>query len=131
LKRNRKVLLISICILILFIGGSLFAYHKLAPNANISPKTVTITINHLQGDNKTVKITSNSEFLGSALEKNGLIKLSKSQSGLLISTVDGESANESEKQWWGFTKAGAYIDTSIDKTPILDGDCFEFSLHAG
>jgi len=131
LLRNRKVILISLCILILFIGGALFAYHSLAPNANGSSKTITITINHLQGDNKTLQITSNAEFLGAALEKKGLIKLTKGQSGLLVSSVDGEAANENEKQWWGFTKSGKYVDTDISKTPIEDGDSFEFSLHAG
>ncbi len=129
--KNRKAFLIALCILVLCIVAAFLAYYILVPESAESSKTITITINHLQGNNRTLKITTDAEYLGAALEKKGLIKGNKGQSGFIVYSVDGESADENEKQWWGFTKSDEYVDTDIDKTPITDGDSFEFSLHAG
>ena len=129
--KSKKSVIILLCILVLCIAGALLAYHDLSPKTTVGSKTITITINHLQGNNKTLKITTDAKYLGAALEKKELVKGTEGQYGLFVTSVDGEAANDSEKQWWGFTKSGAYVDTGVDQTPIEDGDSFEFSLHAG
>jgi hypothetical protein len=44
-------------------------------------------------------------------------------------TDDGETADDSQEQWWGFTKSGEYVETGVDATDIEDGDHFEFTLN--
>ena len=129
--RSKKSVIISLCILALCIVCAFLAYSNLSPLHSEATKTISITVNHLQGSNKTIKLNTDAKYLGAALEKKGLIAVTKGQSGLSVTSVDGEAANDSEKQWWGFTKSGEYVDTGIDMTPIEDGDSFEFSLHAG
>ena len=45
--------------------------------------------------------------------------------------ADGETANESLQQWWCITKGGEQVNTSVDSTPIQDGDHFELTLKEG
>ena len=48
--------------------------------------------------------------------------------GLLITTVDGETAQDSLRQWWCITRGGERVDTGADTTPIADGDHFELTM---
>ena len=48
--------------------------------------------------------------------------------GLFITTVDGETAQGSLRQWWCITKGGEKVDTGVDATPIADGDHFELTM---
>ena len=50
---------------------------------------------------------------------------------MYILTVDGETADESKQQWWCITKGGEMVNTSVDTTPIQDGDQFELTLKEG
>ena len=129
--RSKNSVIISLCILVFCIVCAFLAYSNLSPSHSEATKTISITVNHLQGSNKTIKLNTDAKYLGAALEKKGLIAVTKGHNGLSVTSVDGEAANDSEKQWWGFTKSGEYVDTGIDMTPIEDGDSFEFSLHAG
>lgn len=128
--KNRKKIIISVCITAIA-AAAVFTCFYIIPRANENNKTITITVNHLNKDNKTLKINTKAKYLGEALKKCGLMEGSEKGSGFVISSIDGEKASENEKQWWGFTKSGEYVDTSIDKTPFANGDSFEFSLHAG
>ena len=48
--------------------------------------------------------------------------------GLFITTVDGEMADDSQKQWWCITKSNEMVNTSAEQTPINDGDQYELTL---
>ena len=51
--------------------------------------------------------------------------------GLFITTVDGETAQDSLRQWWCITKGGERVETGVDATPIADGDHFELTFTTG
>ena len=42
--------------------------------------------------------------------------------------MDGETAQDSLRQWWCITKGGEKVDTGVDATPIADGDHFELTM---
>ncbi len=51
--------------------------------------------------------------------------------GLFITSVDGETADDSNQEWWCITKEGGQVNTSADQTPIADGDKYELTLMIG
>ena len=51
--------------------------------------------------------------------------------GLYVVTVDGETADEAQQQWWCFTKGGEMLMTGVDDTMIADGDAYEITLTTG
>jgi len=131
MNKSTKTGLALVAVLIVLVVGALLAYHFLSPGTTVGAKTITVTIDHMVGDDKTIEIKTDAEFLRGALEQEKLIEGENSQYGLFITLMDGEKADESKQQWWGFTKSGEYVDTGIDQTPIADGDSFEFKLNEG
>ena len=71
------------------------------------------------------------EYLGQVLVEDELIQGQEGQYGLFIETVDQETADSSRQQWWCITKGGEQVNTSVDSTPIQDGDHFELTLKEG
>ena len=51
--------------------------------------------------------------------------------GLFITTVDGETADDSLQQWWCITRSGEMLSTGADQTPIADGEQYELTLTEG
>ena len=63
---------------------------------------------------------------------DGLIAGEESSYGLMVTTVDGETADYGRDQsWWCLTKDGAWMDTGVDDTMIADGDHYEFTYTIG
>lgn len=94
-------------------------------------KTITVEIIVDGTDNVTKSITTDAEFLRGALEEEDLIAGEESQYGLFVKTVNGITADDSQQQWWCFTKGGEDLFTGVDTTPIADGDKFEITLKTG
>ena len=104
----------------------------LKPDTVEGDKTITVEINHLNGDKKTFTINTDAEYLRGALEEEeGLVEGDESDYGLYILTMDGETADESKQEWWGYTKSGEYVEYSVDQCPIADGEHYEFTLNVG
>ena len=49
----------------------------------------------------------------------------------LCATVDGETADESEQQWWGYSVNGTFAELGVDSQPVADGDVYDFVLNVG
>lgn len=94
-------------------------------------KTISVTIDHLVGEDRTLTIATDEEYLSGALEQEKLIKGTEGAYGLFVTEVDGEYADEGKSQWWVFTKSGEYVETGVDSTVIADGDSYEFSIYVG
>ena len=48
-----------------------------------------------------------------------------------MQTVDGETADESKQEWWGYDINGVQAEYGVDSQPIADGDVILFTLHVG
>ena len=94
-------------------------------------KQITVTITHLDGTVKTETMTTQADNLWDAMEEADLIQGKDTSYGKYVTAVDGETADESQEQWWCYTKSGEYVSTACDSTPIADGDAFEFVLTVG
>ena len=51
--------------------------------------------------------------------------------GLFFYTVDVETVDDANQEWWCLTKGGESLMTGADSTPIADGDQFELTLTVG
>lgn len=131
MSQNKKAGLIALLVLVVLAAGAYAAYHFLAPKAVEGNKTITISIDHKVGEDKTLTIKTDADYLRGALEQEGLVEGTDSEFGLWITAIDGEKADEAKQQWWGYTKSGAFVETGVDQTPVEDGESFEFTLNEG
>ena len=98
---KKKQGLIALGLAVLLVIGSLTAYRCLAPRTQAGSKTITVNVDHLGGGDTTFTVTTDEEYLRAALEREGLIAGIEAEYGLWLTTVDGETADESAQQWWG------------------------------
>ena len=95
-------------------------------------KTVTVVVIHGNGSQKVFTLHTDATTLRNACDEEELIQGENGEYGLYVLTVDGETADESQQQWWGITKGGEEIVySSVDDTMIEEGDTYEFVLNTG
>lgn len=130
MSKNAKKIL-AVVILLVLIAAAAAAYITLGPKATEGGKTITVQVIHGDGTEKDFQISTEAEFLRGALEQEDLISGSESEYGLFVTTVDGETADDAQQQWWSFTKGGEMLTTGVDSTPIADGEQYEITLVTG
>ena len=128
-KNTKKI--IAVLVLLVLVAAAVFAYIGFSPKANAGGKEIAVTVIHGDGSEKLFELSTDAESLRDALEPEGIIEGSESEYGLFVTTVDGETADDSLQQWWCFTKGGEDLFTGVDDTPIADGDHFEATLTTG
>ena len=118
---------------LLLVMALLLGAWKMWMVSQISEGDKTITVEVVYGDqtSKEFEVDTDAAFLRAALEPSGLIAGSESEFGLFVLTVDGVTADDSKQEWWCFTKGGDAVMSSVDLTPIADGDVFEITLTTG
>ncbi|MDO5444793.1 MAG: DUF4430 domain-containing protein [Eubacteriales bacterium] len=126
-----KKTVIAFAILLILIAAMLFLKSTLSPKAEEGNKAITVIVNHLNGDQNTIKLKTDAEYLRGALEKKGLIGGTEQTYGLWVETVDGEKADASKEQWWGYDVNGEMAYYGVDEQPVNDGDTIEFTLNEG
>ena len=94
-------------------------------------KTIAFQVVHKDGSTQDFEIATTAGTLREALEEEGLIAGEESPYGLYVETVDGETADEGNQEWWCLTKGGEMWNYGVDDTQIEDGDAFEFTLTVG
>ena len=130
MSANKKKI-IAVAVLLVLVAAAIVAYVCLKPSGAEGGKTITVQVIHGDGTQKDFTITTDAEFLRGALEQEGLVQGSESEYGLFVTAVDGETVDDSQQQWWCFTKGGEMLMTGVDTTPIADGDHFEITLTEG
>ena len=117
-----------------FLLGTLFMVWKLnRPVPNAGQKGITLEVVHSDGSEKSFPIRTDADNLRGALEQmEGLVAGEESAYGLMVFTVDGETADWNRDQsWWCLTKNGEWLDTGVDDTVIADGEHYEFTYTIG
>lgn len=99
--------------------------------ASASLKTITLEVVHKDGSTKSFEIASDAETLRAALEQEKLIAGDEGAYGLFVKTVDGETVNDAEQEWWCLTKGHEMWSDGVDTTKIADGDVYEFTFTVG
>ena len=127
--KNKKTLIALIVLVVLVIGA--FAVWKVnAPQGQTGDKTIVVSV-VVDTETSDFVIETDAEFLRGALEQAGLVEGTESEYGLYVTTVNGVTADESQQQWWCFTRSGGTLETGVDSTPIADGEHYEITLTTG
>lgn len=94
-------------------------------------KNITVTVVHKDGSSKDFPIAASGETLREALEQEKLVEGEESEYGLFVKTVDGETVDDGNQEWWCLTKGGEQVNTGVDGVKIADGDKYELTLTVG
>lgn len=130
MKKNKKIIL-GVVALVVVIAMLLGVYFVTRPDTAQEAKELTIVVVHGDGSEKDFDIHTDAEYLEGALTENEIASGSDSEYGLFITTVDGETADDSQQQWWCITKGGEMLMTGASETPIADGETYELTLTTG
>ena len=129
-KKTRNII-IAVAVLLVLVVGALLAWNHFKPAAQVGAKTIVLEVVHGDESSKEFKIQTDAENLRGALEQESLIEGSDSEYGLFVETVDGETANMDNQEWWCFTKGGETLMTGVDDTMIADGEHYEATFTVG
>ena len=129
--KKRNIIAVTGFVLLLIVVFSVWYFNR--PVAVDGSKTITLEVIHGDGSTASFTVSSEAENLRAALETvDGLIEGEESAYGLMVSTVDGETADYARDQsWWCLTRDGEWIDTGVDSTMISDGEHYEFTYTVG
>ena len=129
-KKNRSIL-IGVAILLVLVIAAQAVYNGARPQAQTGTKTITVEVVHKDESRKEFKITTSAENLRGALDQENLVQGSESEYGLFIETVDGETADSANQEWWAVTKDGTMTETGVEGVMIADGEHYELTLTVG
>lgn len=127
---DKKVIIGTVCVALLAIV-LLIVWRMTAPKGTAGSKQITVQVVHKDNSIKNFSLSTDQEFLGRALVDGGVVEDNQSSYGLFILTADGETADESNQEWWQITKNGESLMTGADETPIADGEHYVLTLTVG
>ena len=94
---NRRKTVLMIIALVVLVIVALAAWFAFRPQTSAGSKAITVTVEHLEGENKVFDIKTDAEYLREALDQEHLVEGTETEYGLWVTTVDGETADD-EKQ---------------------------------
>ena len=131
MSKRAKVIL-AVVLLLVVAAAAVLLYLHFSPKPVEGAKTVTVEVIHGDESKKEFVIHTDEETLRGALEQEKLIEGKESEWGLYVLTVDGETADEEQQQWWCFNDGeGNMLETGVDSTMIQDGEVYEIVLKTG
>ena len=126
--RGNKKTLFAVAALAVVAALMLGLWYFTRPETQVGDKTVVVEVVHADGNSREFTCQTDEEYLGPLLLEEKLAEGEQGAYGLFITAVDGETAQDSLRQWWCITKGGERVDTGADATPIADGDHFELTM---
>jgi len=123
--KNKKTLVI-ILVLAVLIAALVAVYFVTRPATSAGDKTFTLEVVHGDGTTKQIECSTDLEYVGEALQADGVIEGEEGAYGLYIHVVDGEKAVfEEDGAYWAFYLGEEYATQGIDLTPIEDGAVYK------
>lgn len=130
-QKNTKKIVISLAVLLVIIAALACVYRFTRETTTQGAKSITVDVIHGDGSLKTFAYDTEREYLGEVLTDENLVSGESGPYGLFITTVDGETADDANREWWCITRDTERLDTSADQTPIADGEKYELTLTTG
>ena len=131
MKKQTRNIIIAVALLLALVIGAVLIWNANKPDAQEGGKALVVTVVHGDESSKDFSFTTDAENLRTALEEQKLIEGTESEYGLFVTTVDGETADEAQQQWWCFSKDGEDLVTGVDDTMIADGEHYDITLKTG
>ena len=131
-KKTKIIIAVSLLVVLFAALALVWHFNNPAKDANDFDKQIEVTVTHGDGSEKDFTIQTNEKFLRGALEQEKLVEGTESEYGLFITTVDGETADDANQEWWCINDGeGTMLPTGVDETAINDGDSYELVLTVG
>lgn len=93
-------------------------------------KSFTFEVVDKDGNTETFSITTDKATVGEALLAEGLIAGEDGQYGLYVTEVNGIVADYNVDQtYWAFYADGAYANSGVDTTDVVDGAAYSFKVE--
>ena len=127
MKGNKKTVM-AVAALALAAALMLGLWYFTRPQSQAGEKTIVVQVVHGDQSTKDFTCQTDADTLGEVLVEEKLAQGEEGPTGLFVTVVDGEEAQDSLRQWWCITKGGERVDTGADTTPIADGDRFELTM---
>ena len=127
MKGNKKTV-IAVAALALAAALMLGLWYFTRPQSQAGEKTIVVQVVHGDQSTKDFTCQTDAETLGEVLVEEKLAQGEEGPTGLFVTVVDGEEAQDSLRQWWCVTKDGEMLNTGVSSTPIADGDHFELTM---
>jgi len=125
--KNKRVW-VGLLVLVAILGAMLGLWLGTRPETQEGSKSITVTVVHGDGTEKEFSYRTDEEYLGAVLLEEGLVKGESGEYGLMISTVDGETASwEENRSYWGLYIGTEYATTGADGIVLTDGG--EYTLE--
>ena len=126
-KKPAFYAILLVAVMALFLGIWLIA----RPQPTGGNKELTIQVIHGDLSSRTFEISTSAEYLAEALTENAVVQGEEGPYGLFILAADGETADETNQEWWCITRSGESLTTGASETPIADGETYELTLMVG
>ena len=127
MKGNKKTV-IAVAALALAAALMLGLWYFTRPQSQAGEKTIVVQVVHGDQSTKDFTCQTDADTLGEVLVEEKLAQGEEGPTGLFVTVVDGEEAQDSLRQWWCVTKDGEMLNTGVSSTPIADGDHFELTM---
>ena len=123
--KNKKLILAIVAIAAV-IGLMLGVYAATRPETAQGSKTITVTVVHKDGTEKTFIYHTDAEYLAEVLQAEGLVTGYESEYGLTVEAVDGETADwTADSAYWALYIGEEYATTGVSSTPVTDGGVYK------
>ena len=128
----KKKLLFAVVALVLVAVLMLGVYSLTKPETAAGSKTITVTVVHGDETSKDFVYQTDEEYLGAVLLAEGLVEGENGEYGLMISAVDGETADWNvDQSYWALFIGEEYATTGADSTPVADGGTYKLVYTIG
>ena len=124
-----KKKLIGIGALLVLVAAMIFAYSTFKEKPVEGSKAVTLEVVNSKEESVVYEVQTDAEFLieimDEAKEQGFTYEGEEGQYGLMITSVNGESAVfETDGAYWGFFVNDEYCNYGVSEQPVEDGDAF-------
>lgn len=126
--KNKKTLLIALA-LAAVIALLLGVYFATRPQGVEGAKTVTVTVVHQNGSEKSFTCHTDAEFLDTVLLDEKIVVGQIGEFGLYFQTADGETAEG--EGWWKICVGEEAASTGASQIPVTDGTTYKLVYTVG
>ena len=131
MKKNTKVILLSLAVLIVLMAGMFAAYRHFVPKAQDGSKHIMLSIVYDDGTQVDHELDTDAPYLldalGSVAEIDGV---ESAEYGYTLYTIDGVTADfTTGNAYWAVYVDGEYGTLNIAKQPLTDGSHYTIAYE--
>ena len=130
MKNKKLAIAFAALVVVIAILACVFMANR--PQTSMGEKIFTVTVVHKDGSENLFTYATDEEYLGPVLLEEGLVEGEEGSYGLVISTVNGETADwDADQSYWALYIGEEYATTGADTTPVNNGDEFKLVYTIG